>query len=125
VYTEIICASLGTCSERYVDISGLGGHCKDQIPIGMTQALIETHKGDVISVFHQITVLGKGKSILSCLQMDHCSIEINNKLLRLPGGKQWIVMDGYQILLTFSNGLAYLKCHPPTDDKVDFFLILS
>jgi hypothetical protein len=28
-------------------------------------------------------------------------------------------MDGYQIPLTFRNGLAYLKCRPRTDAKVD------
>jgi hypothetical protein len=40
-------------------------------------------------------------------------------ILRLPGGKQRIVVDGYQIPLTFRNGLAYLKCWPPTDAEVD------
>ena len=106
-------------TERFVDISGLGGHRENQLRIVTAQALIETHKGDVIAVFHQIALLGKGKSILSCLQMEHYGAEINDKSLRLPGGKQRIVMDGYQIPLAFRNGLAYLKCRPPTDDEVD------
>jgi hypothetical protein len=66
-----------------------------------------------------VLVLGKGKSTLSCLQMEHYGAEINDKSIRLPGGKQRIVMDGYQIPLTFRNGLAYLKCCPPTDAEVD------
>jgi hypothetical protein len=106
-------------SERYVDVSGLGGHREKQLLIAMAQALIKTHKGDVIAVSHQIALLGKGKSILSCLQMEHYGSEINDKSLRLPGGKQRIVMDGYQIQLTFRNGLEYLKCCPPTDAEVD------
>jgi hypothetical protein len=51
--------------------------------------------------------------------MEHYGAEINEKSLFLPGGQQRVVMDGYQIPLTFCNGLAYLKCRPPTDDEVD------
>jgi hypothetical protein len=51
--------------------------------------------------------------------MEHYGSEINDKSLRLPGGKQQIVMDGYQIPLMFRNGLAYLQCCPPTDAEVD------
>jgi hypothetical protein len=105
--------------ERYVDVSGLGGHRENQLRIATAKALIETHKGNVIAVFHQIVLLGKGKSILSCLKMEHYGAEINDKSLRIPGGKQRIVMDGYQIPPTFCNGLAYLKCRPPTDAEVD------
>jgi hypothetical protein len=43
--------------------------------------------------------------------MEHYGAEINDK--------QRIVMDGFQIPLTFCNGLAYLKCHPLTDAKVN------
>jgi hypothetical protein len=107
-------------SKRFVDVSGLGGHCENQLRIVTAQALIETHKGNVIAVFHQIALLGKGKSILSCLQMEHYGAEINEKSLLLPGGQQHIVMDGCQIPLTFRNGHAYLKCCPPTDDEVDY-----
>jgi hypothetical protein len=39
-------------SERYGDVSGFGGHRENQLFIVTAQALIETHKGDVIAVFH-------------------------------------------------------------------------
>jgi hypothetical protein len=32
-------------SENFVDVSGLGGHCENQLQIVTAQALIETHKG--------------------------------------------------------------------------------
>jgi hypothetical protein len=38
-------------SERFVDISGLGGHHENQLRIVTAQALIETHKCNVIAVF--------------------------------------------------------------------------
>ena len=63
-------------SERFVDVSGLGGHRENQLRIVTAQALIETHKGNVIAVFHQIALLGKGKSILFCPQMNTMALRL-------------------------------------------------
>jgi hypothetical protein len=70
-----------------------------------------------------MALLGKGKSILSCVQLEHYGADINEKSLRLPGGKQRILMDGYQIPLDIHNGLSYLKCRTPTEDELTRFLI--
>jgi hypothetical protein len=105
-------------SERFVDVSGLAGHRENQLRIVTAQALINTHKGNVIATFHQMALLGKGKSILSCVQMEHYGAVIDDKSLRL-GGKQRILMDGYQIPLDFHNGLPYLPCRPPTENEVN------
>jgi hypothetical protein len=58
-------------SERCVDASGFGRHRENQLRIVTAQAPIEIHKGDVIAVFYQIALLGKGKSILSFLEMEY------------------------------------------------------
>ena len=105
-------------SERFVDVSGLAGHRENQLRIVTAQALINTHKGPVIAVFHQMALLGKGKSILSCLQMEHYGAVIDDKSLLLRG-KQRILMDGYQIPLDFHNGLPYLLCRAPTENEVN------
>jgi hypothetical protein len=105
-------------SERFVDVSGLGGHRENQLRIVTAQKLISTHKGHDIAVFHQAALLDKGKRILSCLQMEHYGAEINDKSLWLSGGKQRILMDGYQIPLAFCNGLPYLPCWSPTATEV-------
>jgi hypothetical protein len=73
-------------SERFVDVSGLAGHKEHQLRIVTAHALIHTHKGDAIATYHQMALLGKGKSILSCVQMEHYGADINEKSLRLPGG---------------------------------------
>jgi hypothetical protein len=57
-------------SQRFVDVVGLAGHKVNQLQIVTEQALVTTHKGDTIATFHQMALLGKGKSILSCLQME-------------------------------------------------------
>jgi hypothetical protein len=92
-------------SERFVDVSGLAGHKVSQLRIVTAQALVTTHKGDAIATFHQTALLGTGKSILSCLQMEAYGADINDRSCSLPGGKQRILVDGYQLPLQFENGL--------------------
>jgi hypothetical protein len=65
-------------SERFVDVFGLAGHKVSQLRIVTAQALVSTHKGDAIATFHQMALLGKGKSILSCLQMEAFGANIND-----------------------------------------------
>ena len=64
-----------------------------------------------------MALLGKGKSILSCLQMEAFGADINDRSRLLPGGKQRIVIDGYQLPLDFKNGLPYLSCSKPTNNE--------
>jgi hypothetical protein len=95
-------------SERFVDVSGLAGHTVSQLQIVIAQALVTTHKGDAIATFHHMTMLGKGKSILSCLQMEAYGADINDRSCSLPGGQQRILIGGYLLPLDFKNGLPYL-----------------
>jgi hypothetical protein len=64
--------------ERFVDVFGLAGHKVSQLLIVTAQALVSNHKGDAIATFHQMALLGKGKSILSCLQMEAFGANIND-----------------------------------------------
>jgi hypothetical protein len=109
-------ANGGVCGEdmlvvkgkRLVDVSGLAGHKVNQLRNVAAQALVTTHIGDAIATFYQMALLGKGKSILSCLQMEAYGADINDRSSSLPGGKQCILVDGYQLLLDVMNGLPYL-----------------
>jgi hypothetical protein len=60
---------------------------------------------EAIATFHQMALFGKGKRILSCLQMEAHGADINDRSQLLPGGKQRILIDGYQSPLDFKNGL--------------------
>jgi hypothetical protein len=105
-------------SERFIEISALAGDKVNQLRIVAGHALVITHNGGAIATFHQMTLLGKGKSILSCLQMDACGANIYGRSCSLPGGKQRILVDGYQIPLNFKNGLPYLCCRKPTEAEL-------
>ena len=50
--------------------------------------------------------------------MEDYGAEINDRSSLLPGGKQRILMDGYQIPLDIISGLPYLRCRKPTDDEL-------
>ena len=102
-------------SERFVDVSGLAGHKVNQLGIITAQALVTTHKRDAIATLHQMALLGKCKSILSCLQMEAYGADINDRPCSLPGRKQRILIEGYQLPLDFKNGLPYLRCRKPTE----------
>jgi hypothetical protein len=100
-------------SERFVDVFGLAGHKVSQLRILTAQALIATHKGNIIATFHQMALLRKGKSILSCLQMEAFGADINDRPRSLSGGKQRI-SDTNRV----QNGLAYLPCRKPSEDEL-------
>jgi hypothetical protein len=65
---------------------------------------------DAIANFLQLTLLGKGKNILLFINMEAIGADINDLSQLLPGGKQHILMDGYQLPLEFNNGIPYLHC---------------
>jgi hypothetical protein len=92
-------------SERFVAVNGVGGHCDNQFSIVTACNLMSDHKGDVIAIFRQAAFLGTGKSILSCLHMEHYGAESNDKFPRVSGCKQTILMNGYQTPFAFNNGL--------------------
>jgi hypothetical protein len=120
-------ANGGVCGEdmlvvkgkRLVDVSDLAGHKVNLLRILTAQALVTTHKGDAIATFHQMALLGKGKSILSCLQMEAYVVDINDRSCSLRGGKQHILVDGYQLSLDFKNGLPYLRCRKPIEAEIE------
>jgi hypothetical protein len=95
-------------SERFVDVFGLAGHKVCHLRIFTAQVWISTHKGDaIIATFHQMALLGKGTSFLSCLQMAAYGADINDRSRLLPGGKPRILMDGCQVPLDFQNVLDW------------------
>jgi hypothetical protein len=51
--------------------------------------------------------------------MESHGADINEKPRLLPGGKQRILTDDYQIPLDINNGLAYLRCRPPTAHELE------
>ena len=59
-------------------------------------------------------------TILSCGQMEHYGVDVNDKSMKISGGKQRILTpEGYIIPMDFHDGLAYIKMRPYTDSEWD------
>jgi hypothetical protein len=50
--------------------------------------------------------------------MEAYCADINDQSCSLPGGKQRILIDGYELPLDFKNGLPYLSCRKPTETEI-------
>ena len=58
--------------------------------------------------------------IHSSVQVEYHGNDVNDKSMKVQGGKQCITMvDGYAIPLQIRGGLAYMDMHPPTDEEYD------
>ena len=69
---------------------------------------------------HQYAYHGKGKTIHSSVQVEHHGNDVNDKSLKVKGGKQRVkTLDGYAIPLQIRGGLAYMDMHPPSNDELN------
>ena len=105
-------------SKRAVYVSGIDGHCVNNLPILTAGGVVTSQRGPVIVILHQYAYMGKGKSIHSSGQLEHHRNDVNDKSMKVNGGMQRIVTnDGYVFPLNIKNGLPYLKIRPYTDDE--------
>ena len=100
---------------REVDIQGIDNHRMTNIAIVTAGGVINTQKGPVIGILHQFAYTGKGKTILSCVQLEAFKQVVHDKALKV-GGKQRIeTLDGFIIPLNIHNGLPYMNIRPYSD----------
>ena len=69
---------------------------------------------------HQYAYTGRGKSIHSCVQLEHFQNEVNDKSVKVPSGLQLIATpSGYVVPLDIKDGLPHVKMRPYTDEEWD------
>jgi len=104
---------------REVDIEGVQSHRITSIKICTVAGVIDTDKGPVVAIMHQYAHIGEGHTIHSSAQLEAFGHDVNDKSIRVPGGKQRIqTADGYLIPLIIENGLPRMKMRPPTDTEL-------
>ena len=103
-----------------VDVSGIDNHTLPGLDLATVAGVVQTQRGPICLIMNQYAYLGKGKTIHSCSQIEHFGSDVNDKSLKITGGKQRIVtLDGYVIPLQIRGGLAYLDMHPPSDHELE------
>eukprot|EP00985_Skeletonema_marinoi_P006359 scaffold2754_cov151-Skeletonema_marinoi.AAC.1 len=108
-----------TSPERYVNITGVGNHNIPRLRIGTFAAKVQLQDGRwVLMIFHEYGELPNGKTIHSKLQLKDNNCEVYDDPERLAGRQCLITQEGYHIPMDFTQGLAYIKMHFPTEDEV-------
>ena len=72
----------------HVNVEGIDNHQVTDIVIATVGGVIMTQRGPVIGIMHQFAYTGKGKMILSCVQMEHYQHDVNDKSMKTSGGLQ-------------------------------------
>jgi hypothetical protein len=105
---------------RTADVSGINDHTIRDLPIATVAGVVQSHLGPICIIMHQYAYHGKGKTIHSCVQVEHHGNEVNDRSLKVKGGKQCITtLEGYAIPLQVRGGLTYMDMYPPSDDELN------
>ena len=99
-----------------VDIHGIDNHRVSATRLGSFAAVIRTHLGERIGVWHQMASMPFGKTILSPLQMEAHRVTVNDKSPHVTGRTPTLITpEGYITPMEINDGLAYLHMRSPTD----------
>ena len=104
---------------RKVNVSGIDNHTLPELDIVTAAALLESHKGPVIGIFHQYAHIKTGRSIHSSAQLEHYKADVNDKSLKVGGLQRINTLDGYSFPIDIIDGLPYLKQRTYTDLEYD------
>ena len=107
-------------TDRQVDVTGVGNHQITGLQIVTAGGVVPTQRGDVIAILHQYAHCPMGKTIHSCIQLEHFHNTVNDRSANIDGGTQSVTtLDGFILPLEFKEGLPYLPIRPFTDDEWD------
>ena len=105
-------------TDRLVDVSGLDNHEMTNLHIVTAGGVVSTQRGEAILIMHQYAHIPNGKTIHSCIQVEHFGNDVDDKSIKLSKGKQLITtLDGYAIPLNMINGLPYMPIRPFSDQE--------
>jgi hypothetical protein len=75
-------------SLRSVHIQGIDDHMIKDVLIGTVGAVVNTQHGEVIAIMHQYAYTGKGGTIHSSGQLKWCGNDVNDRSIKIDGGRQ-------------------------------------
>jgi len=107
--------------ERCIDVTGIDDHEIPKLRIGTAAGVATSQSGEVILVFHQYALHGRGKTIHSSSQLEHYKNVVNDRPLKLGGTQSITTNDGHTSPSDFQNGSPSLKLRPYMDEEWDTF----
>ncbi|KAG7340327.1 hypothetical protein IV203_023870 [Nitzschia inconspicua] len=104
---------------RTVNVAGIDNHQLIDIPIVTAGGVTQSHKGPVITIFHQYACTGRGKSVHSSAQLEWYKNTVDDKAKANGGMQRIITPDGYIIPISIRGGLAYIPMRTFTDKEFE------
>jgi hypothetical protein len=74
-------------TNRITDVGGINNHTLYGLPIVTATGVVKSQFGKICVIMHQYAHHGKGKTIHSSVQIEHHGSEVNDKSLKVKGGK--------------------------------------
>ena len=103
---------------RAVDLSGIDDHTLRSVQVGTFGALVRTHLGERILIWHQMAHMPDGRTILSAGQMEARGTTVNEKSPKTTGRTpHFISSSGYIVPMAIRAALPYIELRPYTDDE--------
>eukprot|EP00955_Chlamydomonas_euryale_P036560 350479-Chlamydomonas_euryale.AAC.2 len=98
---------------RRVSVTGIDNHEMSSLKIVDASAKTISNRGPVIVILQQYAYHGDGNTIHSACQLEHFKNLVNDRSMKVPGGRQCIqTHDGYILPLDIIQGLPYLPMEP-------------
>lgn len=105
-------------TDRIVDVRGIENHEAKNLKIVSAGGVATTQKGKVIVIVHQSAYMPvMDRSILASPQMEHFSIDVNERSIKVGGRQRIVTPEGYVFPLNIRNGLPYLTMRPYSDEE--------
>ena len=108
-------------SNRKVNITGIDNHQVTGLDIVTAAALVTSDQGPIVLILHQYAYLGQGKTIHSSGQLEHYSIEVDDRSRVVKGKQRIVTLEGYKIPLQVRDGLVYMDQSVPTDRDMEAY----
>jgi hypothetical protein len=103
------------------DVTGIADNTLHQLKLCTVAALIQSHKGPIIGIFHQYAHRGSCKTIHSVTQLQQFGTIVDNTPRCFNGQQRLQTIYGYIIPISISSGLLYMDMSPPTPEELDAY----
>ncbi|EEC43775.1 predicted protein [Phaeodactylum tricornutum CCAP 1055/1] len=103
---------------RSANITGINEHTLSNLDIVTAAGLVESQRGPIVVIMHQYAHLGKGKTIHSSAQLEHCHNCVQDRSRTVGGNQRIVTLDDYIIPLNIRQGLPYMDMRAPTSHEL-------
>ena len=105
-------------SENSIDLSGIDDHTIRNLKIVKAGGVTKSSHGDIIIVIEQAAHMPDGKTIISCGQLEHFKIQVEEKSKTITGKTPCITtLEGYKIPMATRRGLPYISLRTFTEEE--------